>query len=86
MSMRLPVISTNVGAVAEMVDDGVTGFVVPPGDSVALDRAIARLLDDSELCRRMGAAGRARIERDFDAAVNVPRILSIMKATVDRRE
>ena len=86
MSMRLPVISTNVGAVAEMVDDGVTGFVVPPGDSVALDRAIARLLDDSDLCRRMGAAGRARIERDFDAAVNVPRILSIMKATVDRRE
>ena len=86
MSMRLPVISTNVGAIAELVDDGVSGFLVRPTDTDALDQAITRLLNDADLCLRMGAAGRSRIERDFDAAVNVPRILSVMKAIVNSRE
>ena len=59
MACALPVVSTPIGAIAEAVDDGVTGLLVPPRDSTALAAALARLMDDAALRRRMGDAGRA---------------------------
>ncbi|MCE9635481.1 MAG: glycosyltransferase [Planctomycetes bacterium] len=55
-----PVVATCVGGVPEVVEDGVTGLLVPPGDAKALAEAILRVLDDPEFARRMGAAARAR--------------------------
>ncbi len=83
MAMQCPPIGTSVGAIAEFIDDGVTGFVVPPGDGNALGARIEQLLEDPALRARMGLAGRLKIERDYDAAKNVPRILSLMRAAVD---
>jgi glycosyltransferase involved in cell wall biosynthesis len=83
MAMQLPVVSTGVGAIPEIVVHDVTGFVVPPGDAEALTQAIASLLSDPDLRRAMGRRGRESIETDFDAAINVPRILAIMKSLVD---
>jgi glycosyltransferase involved in cell wall biosynthesis len=85
MAMQLPVVSTDVGAIPEIVVHDVTGFVVPAGDAEALAKAIASLLSDPDLRRAMGQRGRERIENDFDAAVNVPRILAVMKSLADRR-
>ena len=48
--------------------------------------ALTKLLDDPALAARMGRLGRLRIERDFNASVNVPRILAFMKRCVDRGE
>jgi len=85
MAMQLPVVSTCVGAIPELVVHDVTGLIVPAGDAEALANAIARLLSDPELRRTMGQRGRERIENDFDAAINVPRILAIMKSLADSR-
>lgn len=52
-----PVVTTDVGDLAEAVDDGATGFVVPPGDVTALAGAITRLLLDPALAERLGCRG-----------------------------
>ncbi len=65
MSCALPVISTRVGAIPEVVEDGVTGILVEPGDVETLAAAMRRLEDDPALRRRMGDAGRRRVESLF---------------------
>lgn len=60
MAAGRPVVATDVGGVADMVEDGVTGFVVPPGDFQALAEGVVRLLRDEGLRREMGAAARER--------------------------
>jgi glycosyltransferase involved in cell wall biosynthesis len=65
MRAGLPVIATEVGGVREAVVDGITGFVIPPGDVEWLRGRLRVLIMDSELRIRMGAAGRARYERLF---------------------
>jgi glycosyltransferase involved in cell wall biosynthesis len=66
MAASLPVIASRVGGLPEVVEDGVTGLLVPPGDPQALARALATLLADPQLRLTMGRAGRARAERLFD--------------------
>ena len=66
MAAGLPVVASRVGGVVEIVVDAETGYLVPPGDEGALAAAIERLLADSSLRRRLGAAGRARAEALFD--------------------
>jgi glycosyltransferase involved in cell wall biosynthesis len=60
------VIGTDAGGIPEFVADDRTGLLVPPGDPVALRAALARVLGDGELRRRLGAAGRAQAEERFD--------------------
>ena len=59
------VVATNVGGLADAVDDGVTGLLVAPGDVPALRAAIVRLLDDAELRARLGAAAREKAQREW---------------------
>ncbi len=66
MSCQLPVITTRAGALPEIVgQDGDTGILVPPADPDALAVAVKRLLGDESLRRKMGEAGRKRVERNF---------------------
>jgi glycosyltransferase involved in cell wall biosynthesis len=66
MSAGLPVVASRVGGVPELVLDGETGLLVPPGEPSSLAAAIERLLVDPALRNRLGAAGRARVEEYFD--------------------
>src|SRR5205807_9503285 len=66
MAAELPVVATAVGGLPELVVEGETGFLVPPGDARALGAALGRLLADAELCRRLGEAGRRRVEAGFE--------------------
>jgi glycosyltransferase involved in cell wall biosynthesis len=66
MAAGLPVVSSRVGGVPELVVDGETGLLVPPGDPEALAVALGRLVADPGLRRRLGAAGRERARRCFD--------------------
>jgi glycosyltransferase involved in cell wall biosynthesis len=66
MACARPVVATANGALPELVDDGVTGSVVPPGDAEALARALLTLTRDVDRRRAAGSAARARCERQFD--------------------
>ena len=72
MAMGHPVIASAIGGLTEMVDDGVTGLLVSPGDVEALRGAMQRLIADPALRDRMGAAGKRRVA-DFSASAIVPR-------------
>jgi len=61
----VPVVSTDVGSVRDVVAEGESGFIVPPGHEAALADAIARLLADAAMRERMGRAGRERAVRFF---------------------
>jgi glycosyltransferase involved in cell wall biosynthesis len=61
MSVGLPVVATNVGSIHETVEDGVTGFLVPPGDATLLTERVVSLLRDLPRSRAMGTAGRAAV-------------------------
>jgi glycosyltransferase involved in cell wall biosynthesis len=65
MACGLPVVATNSGGIPEVIDDKVTGLLVPYGSVGELASSIATLLKDEALSRRMGVAGRAKIERLF---------------------
>jgi colanic acid/amylovoran biosynthesis glycosyltransferase len=65
MAARLPVISTPIGGIPEMVVGDVTGILVPPGDSAALGDAIEKLIVDLPLARRLGENGRQRARELF---------------------
>lgn len=65
MAAGLPVVATDVEGVAEVVTDGETGLVVPPGDADALTAALSRLLGDPSLRRRLAQAGHQRVVRHF---------------------
>ena len=64
----LPVVAAAVGGATDVVLDGETGLLVPPGDARALAGALCRLLDAPELGRRLGVAGLDRVVRQFSVA------------------
>jgi glycosyltransferase involved in cell wall biosynthesis len=66
MAMQIPVVSTRVPGVLELIQDGENGLLVGIRDAAGLADAMARLAVDSALRSRLGAAGRARVEADFD--------------------
>ena len=66
MAAGCPVVGSSVGAIPEIVADGETGFVVPPGDSRTLAQALERLASDPGLRARLGAAARQRAVERFD--------------------
>jgi glycosyltransferase involved in cell wall biosynthesis len=65
MAAGLPVVSTRVAGVPEMIDDGLTGRLLEEHDVAGLAEALEVLLKDAELARRWGAAGRAAAEKKF---------------------
>ena len=68
MAARIPVIATSVAGVPELVEDGVSGYVVKPGHLDDLIETIDQLLGDAKLRARMGDAGHERVASDYDAS------------------
>jgi len=79
MSYSMPVITTNIAGIPEMIEDGVEGFLIEPGDEARGVECVTRLYDSAELRADMGRRGRAKYEAKFslDAMVsNYDRVLS----------
>ena len=67
LACGVPVVATRVGAVAEVVRDGITGFTVEPQDPGAIAAGVMRVLDDPELAKRLSRSGREIVEAEFSA-------------------
>ena len=78
----VPAVATAVGGVPELIEDGVTGVVVPPGDATSLAGALERLLRDAALRTKMGDAARQRAEREFSRRRQVSRLVNLWSSVV----
>jgi glycosyltransferase involved in cell wall biosynthesis len=65
MSYGVPVIASRIGGIPDIVGDGATGLLVPPGDAGALAAALERLAVDPSLRARLGSAGREHVRAQF---------------------
>jgi len=74
MASGLPVVASRLSGIPELVEEGVSGILVPPGDAGALADALAGLASDPQRARRFGAAGRARVLQGFDLIRNASRL------------
>lgn len=75
--MKLPVVSTHVTGIPEIVEHGVEGLLVAPGDVQALAAALRRLMQDPELRRTLGERGRKKVEQKFDIERNVQQFVRL---------
>jgi glycosyltransferase involved in cell wall biosynthesis len=85
MAMRLPVITTRVGGISELVIHGETGLFIPPNSPEALMGAIRELGKDPERRRAMGDAGRRRVEQYFDGSRSYRELVGLIKSIVYSR-
>ena len=79
MAAGLPVVATAVSGTPELVDDGVTGLLVPPKDYDALGSAILRLKDNKELACSLGNAGRKKAYENYDVNNIVSQLANLYK-------
>ena len=84
MAAGLPVIATDVGALREEVEEGLSGLMVKPRDPNAIGEAVRALIADPARREQMGRAGRELAEQRFDACHNYNAILALLKTTADR--
>ena len=82
MAMGKAVVATERAVLRDYVDDGVEALLVPPGDPSALREAIGRVLDDASLAASLGAAARARVERECSSAVFAEQLAPLLRAVV----
>lgn len=77
MACAKPIVATDAGGIPEVVEDGTTGFIVPPRDHQAMAAAIVKLLKDEALRRRMGEAGVALVNAKFSAERMVQETIAV---------
>jgi glycosyltransferase involved in cell wall biosynthesis len=78
MAAGLPVVSTQVAGIPEMIDAGVTGKLVPAGDGGAFAEAVAAYLADPELAQGHGAEGKRRCALKFDVRASARRLAELL--------
>ena len=78
MAMRLPVVTTHIAGIPELVDHDVSGLLLPPGRVDALAAALTRLAADPELRARMGEAGRRKVETEFESGASARELRELL--------
>lgn len=81
-----PVVVSSIGGQLQIVEDGVTGIIVPPFDVEATTSAIEKLVLDKSLREKMGKAGRERVEKLFDCNSNVKQLIAVYKSVLACKE
>ena len=80
-----PVVASRVGGIVDLVQDGVTGILVEPGDYQALAKAIIRLLKDKGLRQKMGEEARKRVDERFSTEKMVAEIEKIYNELLKKK-
>ena len=81
MAAGLPVITTQIAGIPELVDSGISGLLVPPGEAAPLARALDTLLTDPARRHAMGQAGRARVSADFNIATEAAKLSQLFQSS-----
>ncbi|MBU1691827.1 MAG: glycosyltransferase [Gammaproteobacteria bacterium] len=84
MACGIPVIATYVGGIAELIEPGETGLLVPPSDPAALRDAIARYIDDHSLREKVSRQGREKVMSDFNLDKEVDKLAQLFRIQVGR--
>ena len=82
MEKGVACISTVEGGIRDIIDDGVTGYVVPQQDVLALADAIEKLILNPELCKQMGKKGRKKFEQQFTEEQFERKMLECLKKSM----
>jgi colanic acid/amylovoran biosynthesis glycosyltransferase len=82
MAAGVPVVATRIAGVSELVEDGVSGYLVPPGDVVSLTEGVEKILIDRERRSAFGTAGRAKVEKDFNITYEVKRLHRLISSAL----
>jgi glycosyltransferase involved in cell wall biosynthesis len=85
MSSGLPVVASRISGIPELVEDGVSGLLAPPGDAQALATALRRLADDPGLRGRLGAEGRRTVQEGFDVERSAEQLIERFAASARER-
>jgi colanic acid/amylovoran biosynthesis glycosyltransferase len=81
----VPAVAPAVGGIPELVEDGISGLLVPPGVAEGLATAIERLLSEPALATQMGAAARRRVEKQFSVKRQIDQLLGVWSEVLKRR-
>jgi glycosyltransferase involved in cell wall biosynthesis len=79
LAAGVPVVATRLSGVPELVRDGDTGLLAEPGDAASLRAALERAIGDPDAALRRAVAGRALVEREFDAVAGAARIAELIR-------
>lgn len=85
MAMQKPVIATNIGGIPEIVDDGITGILIPPKDPKAIARAVVGLLNDRELKTVMGRQGAQKVRSYFSLINAIDQLQNVYATLLSER-
>ena len=83
MACGLPVVASRLSGIPELVEDGVSGLLVTPGDPISIAAALRALADDPELRNRMGRAGRKAVENQFNLSDNAAVLAGEIRAVIN---
>ena len=86
MAQGLPVVSTNISGIPELIDQGVNGLLVPQKDAAALAEAVEALLVNPSLRRELGKAAREKVCRRFDAKENILKLYDLFRSCLNEHE
>lgn len=84
MAMKVPVITSNIRANAELIDNGLNGILIPPKDPVAIADAVEKIFKDPGIGIKMGEEGRKIIEKNFNTKIEADKLQRIFQKAVDR--
>lgn len=84
MALGKPVITSDVPGYTDTVEDGVTGFIVPPGDVKTLAKCISEVASDKRLAGRLGTNGRGKVIREFDVRITAGKIQKIYETLLSK--
>lgn len=84
MQSGKPVVALDIPALRELVEDGVTGFLVPPGNTGALADAITKIMSDKDLQERMGRAARKRFDEKYAGKKSMEKIVAVYKRVLSK--
>ncbi|MDA4117651.1 MAG: glycosyltransferase, partial [Thaumarchaeota archaeon] len=82
MAVGKPAVTTDVRPISDPIDDGVTGFLIPPGDAAALELIITRIIDDGTLAKAVGDAARQSVLEHFSWSDVAGQLGSILSSAV----